>query len=102
MPATTARTIARAGVIVTVAIVISRVLGYLRYVVIGRAIDDPAQLDAFFAAFRLPDFLFQLVAAGALSSALVPVIAGLVATDEEQRAWRVASTVLTLMLAALA
>ena len=55
----------------------------------------------FFAAFRIPDLLFQLVAAGALSSALIPVVAGLFATDEEARAWRVVSTVTTLMLSAL-
>jgi putative peptidoglycan lipid II flippase len=100
--ATTAQAIARAGLIVTAAIVASRILGYLRYVFINRAVPDVAQLDAFFAAFRIPDFLFQLVAAGALSSALVPVIAALLATDEEQRAWRVVSTILTLMLAVLA
>ena len=60
-----------------------------------------ADLDAFLAAFRIPDFIFQLVAAGALSSALIPIISGLLATDEEARAWRVASTVATLMLAVL-
>ena len=59
------------------------------------------QLDAFFAAFRIPDFLFQLVAAGALSSALIPVVAALLAADEEARAWRVVSTVTTLMLSVL-
>ena len=100
--ATTAQAIARAGLIVTAAIVASRVLGYLRYVFINGAVPDVGQLDAFFAAFRIPDFLFQLVAAGALSSALVPVIAALLATGEEQRAWRVVSTILTLMLALLA
>ena len=99
---TTARALARAGAIVTAAVIASRVLGYLRYVFINGAIPDVAQLDAFFAAFRIPDFLFQLVAAGALSSALVPVIAALLATHEEQRAWRVVSTILTLMLAILA
>jgi len=101
-PGTTTRTLARAGIIVTVAFAISRVLGYLRYVVIAAAVPDPSQLDSFFAAFRIPDFLFQLVAAGALSSAMIPVVAGLFATDEDARAWRVVSTVTTLMLSALA
>ena len=96
------RALARAGLVVTAAFAISRVLGYLRYVVIAAAEPDPARLDAFFAAFRIPDFLFQLVAAGALSSALIPVVAGLFATDEEARAWRVVSTVTTLVLGALA
>ena len=98
----TVRSIAQAGLIVTVAFAASRVLGYLRYVVIAVAEPDPGKLDAFFAAFRIPDLLFQLVAAGALSSALIPVVAGLLATDEEARAWRVVSTVTTLMLGLLA
>ncbi len=98
----TRQSIARAGMVVTVAFAASRVLGYLRYVVIAAAEPDPAKLDAFFAAFRIPDFLFMLVAAGALSSALIPVIAGLFAADEEARAWRVVSTVSTLVLGTLA
>ncbi|MDP2350709.1 MAG: murein biosynthesis integral membrane protein MurJ [Chloroflexota bacterium] len=98
----TVRSIAQAGLIVTAAFTASRVLGYLRYVVIAAAEPDPARLDAFLAAFRIPDLLFQLVAAGALSSALIPVVAGLLATDEEARAWRVVSTVTTLMLGVLA
>jgi putative peptidoglycan lipid II flippase len=98
---TTSRVLARAGLIVSTAFLISRVLGWLRLVVIADAVPDPAELDAFFAAFRIPDLLFQLVAAGALSSALIPVIAGLLETDGESRAWRVVSTVANLMVATL-
>ncbi|MGH2512247.1 MAG: murein biosynthesis integral membrane protein MurJ [Candidatus Limnocylindrales bacterium] len=95
------RGIARAGLIVTSAFLVSRVLGSVRLIVIGATFGASADLDAFLAAFRIPDFIFQLVAAGALSSALIPVVAGLLATDEEARAWRVASTVATLMLGLL-
>ena len=94
--------LARAGLVVTAAFLISRILGYVRYVAIAAAAPDAQQLDAFFAAFRIPDFLFQLVAAGALSSAMIPIIAGLLANDEEARAWRVVSSVTTLMLGTLA
>ena len=99
--AAAARALATAGLIVTAASLGSRLLGFVRYVVIARAVPDVAHLDAFLAAFRIPDFLFQLVAAGALASALVPVIAALFATGEESRAWRVVSTVTTLMLGLL-
>jgi putative peptidoglycan lipid II flippase len=98
---TSARTLARAGLIVSGAFLVSRVLGWVRLVVIADAVPDPAELDAFFAAFRIPDLLFQLVAAGALSSALIPVVAGLLETDGEARAWRVVSTVANLMVGAL-
>ena len=71
----TARTLARAGLIVAAAISLSRVLGWVRIVVITNLFDAGTELDAYFAAFRLPDAIFQLVAAGALSSAMVPVLA---------------------------
>ncbi len=98
---TTNQAIARAGLVVTGAFLAARILGYVRTVVISSTFGASSDLDAFLAAFRIPDLMFQLVAAGALSSALIPVLAGLLATDEEARAWRVASTVGLLMLVAL-
>ena len=93
--------LARAGLIVTGAFLASRLLGWLRIVVFGATFGAGPDLDAFFAAFRLPDLMFQLVAAGAMSAALVPIVSGLHAQGEDERAWRVASTVLTLILATL-
>ncbi len=97
----TARTLARAGMVVTSAYLASRLLGWLRTVVISSIYGASPDLDAYFAAFRIPDLVFQLVAAGALSSALIPVVAGLIANQEEARSWRVVSTVANLMLIAL-
>ena len=93
--------LARAGLVVSGAFLVSRVLGWVRLVVIGRAF-DAADLDTFFAAFRIPDLIFQLVAAGALSSALIPIVSALLAREEQAHAWRVVSTVINLMLIALA
>ena len=98
----TARTLARAGLVVAAAFFLSRVLGWIRLVVISNLFGAGAELDAYFAAFRLPDAIFQLVAAGALSSALIPVLSGLFTREQEQRAWRVVSTVLNLVLLVLA
>ena len=91
----------RAGLVVTTAFLASRVLGWVRVVVIGTTFGASSELDSFFAAFRIPDLIFQLVAAGALASALIPVLAGLIATEQQARAWRVASTVTNIMLLAL-
>jgi len=96
-----AQSIARAGLIVSGAFLVARVLGYVRLVVIGNAFGATPQLDSFFAAFRLPDLIFQLVAAGALSSALIPIVSALFTTHELARAWRVVSTVINLMLIGL-
>jgi putative peptidoglycan lipid II flippase len=98
----TSRSLARAGLIVSGAFLASRMLGWLRVVVIGNVFgSQSAELDAFYAAFRIPDLLFQLVAAGALGSALIPILAGLFASDEDDRAWRIVSTVINLILIAL-
>jgi putative peptidoglycan lipid II flippase len=99
--ASTTRSLARAGLIVTAMFLASRVLGYVRLIVFAAAFPEVSRLAPFYAAFRIPDFMFQLVAAGALSSALIPVIAGLFAKEEDARAWRVVSTVTTLMLSVL-
>ena len=93
--------LARAGLIVSGAFLVSRLLGWVRLVVFAQQF-DAAELDLFFAAFRIPDLMFQLVAAGALSSALIPIVAALLERDEEAHAWRLISTVINLMLIALA
>jgi len=99
---TTGEAIARAGAVVAGAYLIARVLGYLRVVVLGTTFGAGEELDAFFAAFRIPDLIYQLVAAGAVASALVPIVAGLRATGDSERAWRIVSSVANLMLLALA
>ena len=100
-PRTTAMALAKAGLVVSGAYLVARVLGYVRVVVIGTTFGAGPDLDAFFAAFRIPDLIFQLVAAGAVASAVVPVVGGLLATGESARAWRVVSTLTNLMLAGL-
>lgn len=93
--------LARAGLIVTAAFLVSRVLGYVRVVVVATTFNIGRELDTFYAAFRIPDLVFQLVAAGALGSALIPIVSGLLGTGQQRRAWRVVSTVTNLMLLAL-
>jgi putative peptidoglycan lipid II flippase len=95
------RALATAGLIVSGAFLISRLLGWVRYVFIVDQFSIGRDLDIFVAAFTLPDLMFQLVAAGALSSALIPILSGLLATDDNQHAWRVVSTVTNIMVAAL-
>jgi putative peptidoglycan lipid II flippase len=94
------RALAQAGLVVSGAFLISRVVGWLRYLLIVNSL-PVRDGDTFLAAFRLPDTIFQLVAAGALSSAVIPIVSGLLTSGEDQRAWRVVSTVTNLMLSAL-
>ena len=90
--------IARAAGMVMVAFVVSRALGLGREMIISRYFGTSADYDAYLAAFRLPDILFQLVAGGALGSAFIPMFTGYLARGGEEEAWRLASAVINLIL----
>lgn len=93
--------IARASLVMIAALIASRILGWLRLSVFGATFGETAQLDAFWAAFRIPDALFNLVVAGALASAFIPVFAGYLAKENEDEAWHVASSVMNILVLAL-
>ncbi len=96
------RVLAQASLILTVAALASRLLGWVRLLVIGSQFGASRELDAYFAAFRIPDAIFQLVVAGALSAALIPVFSSYRAREQDREAWRLASSVINLVVIALA
>jgi putative peptidoglycan lipid II flippase len=53
---------------------ISRLLGFVRDMLIARLFGVDIATDAFFAAFKLPNFLRRLFAEGAFAHAFVPVL----------------------------
>ena len=53
---------------------LSRVLGFVRDLVLARVFGADAATDAFFVAFKIPNFLRQLFAEGAFATAFVPVL----------------------------
>ena len=100
--ASVGRVLVTASLILTVAALASRLLGWIRLLVIGSQFGASRELDAYFAAFRIPDAIFQLVVAGALSAALIPVFSSYRARGQEREAWLLASSVINLVLIALA
>src|SRR5919201_2111822 len=90
--------VARASVIMIATLIASRVLGWLRLSVIGATFGGTPELDAFIAAFKIPDAIFGLLVAGALASAFIPVFTGYLAKEREEEAWHVASSVLNSLL----
>ncbi len=96
-PPSTARGLAGAAFLVMVLFVVSRVTGLLREVIIGNQFGTSAEYDAYLAAFRVPDILFQLVAGGALGSAFIPTFALYWAKEDERGAWQLFSRTLNLV-----
>ena len=79
----------------------SRILGLVREVVAAYYFGAAGRINAFTVAFQVPNLFRALVAVAALSSAFVPVFSELLEKGERRRAWRVASTLLWLMLLGL-
>lgn len=89
-----------AASVLMVAVFLSRVLGLLRDRFLAGTFFGPDsiwQLDVYFAAFRLPDMIFQLLVVGALSAAFIPVFSRYMMKDKKE-AWHIASTVITFGL----
>lgn len=68
------RGLLRSGLIVSVMTMISRVLGLARDIVIAGLFGAGSGADAFFVAFKIPNFLRRLFAEGAFNQAFVPVL----------------------------
>jgi putative peptidoglycan lipid II flippase len=97
------RSVAIAAAVIALGNVISRLLGLVREQVMAALFGATAATDAFVAASTVPMIVYDLLVGGAISAALVPVFVDAAADDE--RLWRLLSTVLTLagmMLTAVA
>jgi putative peptidoglycan lipid II flippase len=68
-------TLGRASLVVAGGILLSRILGFLRDVVLLGLLGRSAEADLFQQAFFIPDYLFFLMAGGYLSITLVPILA---------------------------
>lgn len=78
-------------------LLLSRVLGILRDMIMAWTFGQGPQTDAYVLAFQIPDLLFFLIAGGALSSAFIPVFSDYLHTGREEDAWKVFGTVTTVM-----
>jgi putative peptidoglycan lipid II flippase len=100
--ATGSKTIGRAALVVSVGILLSRVLGYLRNVVILSLLGVSAESSLYTYAFTIPDYLTFLMAGGYLSITLVPLLSRHLATGDEPEAIRTFTAVFRLVGAAFA
>src|SRR5581483_2875446 len=77
---------------------LSRVFGYLRDAYIAWKFGADPVTDVYYAAFQLPDYLYYVLAGGAISAAFVPIYSRYLAEKREAEAQRVFSVILTVMM----
>jgi putative peptidoglycan lipid II flippase len=86
-----------ATVLLMVAMVLSRIVGYIREAYTAWAFGAGSTTDAYIAAFQIPDFLAYLVAGGTISITFVSIYTRFLAEKREQDAQKTFSVIITVM-----
>lgn len=78
---------------------VGQVLGFLRYKLINANFPaiGPQSTDAYFAAFKIPDFFFFTLAAGALGVAFMPILAEHMNKGDKKGVWELSNSLLNLL-----
>ncbi|MCS7071367.1 MAG: hypothetical protein NZM00_07675, partial [Anaerolinea sp.] len=94
--------VARATGILTLGNIGSRVLGMAREIALTNLFGASAAVDAFYVATIIPKTLYDLLIAGHVNSAIIPVLSEITARDGQAALWRVVSSLASLLTAILA
>jgi len=95
------KTITGAAIIIAVTSLTSRFLGIIRDRILAGQFGAGDTLDAYYAAFRIPDLVYNLLVLGALSAGFIPVFTALIEKNKNE-GWQLANRVLNILIVALA
>lgn len=95
-------TIVGAALVIAILSIASRALGVVRDRILASSFGAGQTLDLYYAAFRLPDLVFNLLVLGALSAGFIPIFSSLISRNDDERAWRLTNNVLNIIGVALA
>lgn len=91
------KTFKKAAGLMAAAVLLSRVLGLIRDMLIARQFGQGAMVSAYTLAFNLPDTLYFFLSSGALSSAFIPVFVEYFSSERKKDAWEIFSAIGCLM-----
>ncbi|KKU97291.1 MAG: hypothetical protein UY30_C0010G0003 [Parcubacteria group bacterium GW2011_GWB1_48_6] len=92
----------RAGLLLAFFNLLSRVVGLVRDRILVGRFGAGDVLDVYYLAFNLPDFIFNLLVAGALAAAFIPVFIEYKEKQQPGEEWRLASNFLNFLFVAVA
>jgi putative peptidoglycan lipid II flippase len=96
-----------AALLVALSSLASRLLGIFRDRILAGEFGAGDTLDIYYAAFRIPDLIFNLLVVGALSAGFVPIMIslikehGILPDGKNKDAWRLANNLINIMGVAL-
>ncbi|MBU4375706.1 murein biosynthesis integral membrane protein MurJ, partial [Patescibacteria group bacterium] len=87
-----------AALLIALSSLISRLLGIFRDRILGGEFGLGDTLDIYYAAFRIPDLIFNLLVLGALSAGFIPIFTSLIKErGRNKEAWKLASNILNVL-----
>lgn len=95
------KTITSAAIIIGALSLVSRLLGIFRDRILASEFGAGDVLDVYYAAFRLPDLVYNLLILGAISAGLIPIFTGLLTKEKKSEAWKLISNTLNILVTAL-
>lgn len=95
------QTVMGGAIIIGSASVVSRLLGLLRDRLLADQFGAGELLDSYFTAFKIPDFVFNILVLGVLSASFVPVFIEYLGKNSKADAMRIANTLLNLLAVSL-
>ncbi len=101
-----------AAIMVALSSLISRFLGIVRDRILAGQFGAGTTLDIYYAAFRIPDLIFNLLILGALSAGFIPIFTSLIkdfkcekgvcdSREHNKEAWSLANNILNILLLGL-
>lgn len=91
------KTIASAAFLISATTLVSRIVGILRDRAFAHYFGVGQVMDAYYAAFKIPDFIYNLLIVGALSTGFIPIFTSLFfKSDDKQPAWKLANSILNI------
>jgi len=95
------RSLIRSTSIISAGTLSSRILGFIRDILLAKLLGTGFKADAFFVAFRIPNLLRDLVGEGAANAAVVPVLSEYVHTEDKRSVAQFISVIFVLVVMVL-
>lgn len=92
------KSVISAAFVITLAGIASRILGLVRDRFLASTFGAGDTLDVYYAAFRVPDLIYNLLILGALSAAFIPVFTSLISREKEHEAWDLANDLMNIAI----
>ena len=88
-----------AATLLVVTMLIGQILGFMRTMFVNGSFlpTGPQSTDAYFAAFKIPDFFFMTLAAGVLGVAFIPILAEHLQKHDRRGVWELSASLMNMM-----